>query len=153
MPKLVESIQTPLSPEAAFAYVSDFAQQSEWDPNTVSSRRRDEGPIGPGSRFTLEVRMGGRVTPMEYRITEYEAPRRVVLVGKGSGVWSEDEINFTGDPGGTRVDHVATIRLSGLLGLVQPLLGRALRSIARAAAEGMKRELDRRAASVQRGAG
>ena len=36
------------------------------------------------ARFALEVRIGGRTAPMEYRITEYDHPRRVVLVGEGS---------------------------------------------------------------------
>ena len=79
---------------------------------------------------------------MEYRITEFEPPSRVVLVGEGSGVWSRDEISFTETGEGTRVDYVAEIRLSGLLGLVQPLLGRAFASVGRSAVAGMKRQLD-----------
>jgi carbon monoxide dehydrogenase subunit G len=146
MTTLAESIHTPLAREAAFAYVADFARQAEWDPNTLSSRRVDAGPVGVGARFALEVRIGRRSAPMEYRITEHERPHRVVLVGEGSGVWSKDEITFTDEADGTRVDYVASIRLSGLLGLLQPLLGSAFRSIARGAAEGMKRELDALAA-------
>jgi hypothetical protein len=139
---LVEHITTPLSREAAFAYVADFSRQAQWDPNTVSSRRLDEGPPGVGARFALDVRVGSRTTPMEYRMTEYQAPSRVVLVGEGPGVWSQDVIAFSEDPEGTRVDYVAEIRLSGLLGIVQPLLGRAFAGIAKVAVAGMKRELD-----------
>jgi hypothetical protein len=142
MTTLREHVTTPLGRDAAFAYVADFARQSEWDPNTVSSRRIDEGPLGVGARFALEVRVGSRTTPMEYRITEYEVPARVVLVGEGGGVWSQDVITFQDDPGGTRIDYAAEIRLSGLLGLVQPLLGRAFAGIAKGAVTGMKRELD-----------
>jgi hypothetical protein len=79
---------------------------------------------------------------MEYRITEFEPPSRVVLVGEGSGVWSRDEIIFTETGDGTRVDYVAEIRLSGILGLFQPLLGRAFASVGRNAVAGMKRQLD-----------
>ena len=142
MTTLAEHFTTPLSREAAFAYVADFSRQAEWDPNTVSSRRLDDGPPGVGARFALDVRMGSRTTPMEYRITEYMAPSRVVLVGEGSGVWSQDVIAFSEAPEGTRVDYVAEIRLSGLLGIIQPLLGRAFAGIAKGAVEGMKRELD-----------
>lgn len=147
MTTLTEHVTTPLDREAAFAYVSDFARQSEWDPNTVSSRRIDEGPLGVGARFALEVRVGSRTTPMEYRITEYRVPEKVVLVGEGSGVWSQDVISFEDIPEGTRVGYVAEIRLSGLLGLVQPLLGRAFAGIAKGAVSGMKRELDALAAA------
>ena len=148
MTTIRETITTTLDREAAFAYVADFDQQAEWDPNTVSSRRLDEGPLGLGSRFALDVRMGSRVAPMEYRITELDPPRRVVLEGEGSRVWSRDEITFSGSPGdGTRVDYVATIELRGWLSLIQPLLGRAFAAIGRGAADGMRRELEARAAS------
>jgi hypothetical protein len=151
MTRLVEHIESPASREEAFAYIADFARQAEWDPNTVSSRRIDAGPLGPGARFALQVRMGPREVPMEYRITEYEAPARVVLVGEGSNVWSQDDITFAETPRGTRVEYAAEIRLGGLLGIVQPLLGRAFASIGRNAAAGMKRELDRLAASASQG--
>jgi hypothetical protein len=143
MTRIVETIETRLSPEAAFTYVADFAHQADWDPNTRSSRRIDDGPIALGARFALEVAVGGRTAPMEYRITAYDPPKRVVLVGEGSGVWSSDEISFTALPDGTRIDYVAEIRLQGPLGLIQPLLGRAFAKIGRGAAEGMRAALDR----------
>jgi hypothetical protein len=146
MTTLVEHVTTPLAREAAFAYVADFARQAEWDPNTVSSRRIDDGEVGTGARFALVVKMGIRTTPMEYRITEYQAPDVVVLVGEGSGVWSQDTITFSDATEGTRIDYVAEIRLSGLLGAIQPLLGRAFAGIAKGAVTGMKRELDALAA-------
>jgi hypothetical protein len=147
MTRLVEHVETPLRRAEAFAYVADFARQAEWDPNTVASRRIDEGGLGVGARFALEVKVGFRVRPMEYRITEYEAPERVVLVGEGPGIWTEDTITFSETLTGTRVDYVADIRLSGALGLVQPLLGRAIAAIGKGAVAGMKRELDRSAVS------
>ena len=142
MTKLTEHVTTPLDRDAAFAYVADFAKQAEWDPNTVSAKRVDSGELGVGARFALEVKLGRRVAPMEYRITQYEVPARVVLVGEGSGVWTEDEITFTETPEGTRVDYTAEIKLSGFMGLLQPLLGRAFDGIAKGAVTGMKRELD-----------
>ena len=43
---------------------------------------------------------------MEYRITDWDPPRRVVLVGEGSGVWSRDDIRFEATPtGGTTVHY------------------------------------------------
>jgi dehydrogenase/reductase SDR family protein 12 len=142
MTKLIEHVSSPLPREAAFTYVADFDRQSEWDPNTVSSKRIDDGQLGVGSRFALEVKIGSKVAPMEYRITEYEVPSRVVLIGEGSGVWTEDTITFSEGADGTRVDYEAEIKLSGLLGLVQPLMGRAFAGIGKAAVAGMKRELD-----------
>ena len=148
MTRLAEHLITTLDRETAFRYVADFSRQPEWDPNTVSAVRIDTGDLGVGARFALEVRVGRRTVPMEYRITEFEAPTRVVLVGEGGGVWSQDVITFTSVPDGTRVDYVAEIKLGGLLGLAQPLLGPALARVGRGAVEGMRRELDRLAGSL-----
>lgn len=145
MTRLSEHVVTALDRETAFGYVADFSRQAEWDPNTLSSRRADgdAGDVGVGARFVLEVKVGRKVVPMEYRITEHDPPRRVALVGEGSGIRSQDVIRFTELPLGTRVDYEAEIRLSGLLGLLQPFLGRAFASIGRDAVAGMQRELDR----------
>jgi carbon monoxide dehydrogenase subunit G len=147
MTKLSEHLETALPRQEAFDYVADWGRQAEWDPNTVSSRRVGEGAPSIGARYALEVKMGPRTVPMEYRITELSPPERVVLVGEGSGVWSEDVITFSDTATGTRVDYQAEIRLSGLLGLMEPLLGRAFDGIAKGAVKGLKRELDARAAT------
>ena len=145
MTLLKETIETALPHEAAFDYIAAWETQAEWDPNTVASARIDEGAPEVGARYALEVKMGPRTTPMEYRITELERPSRLVLVGEGSGIWSEDVITFSDTGNGTRIDYQAEIKLSGWLGWIQPLLGRAFDGIAKGAVEGMKRELDARA--------
>jgi hypothetical protein len=83
--------------------------------------------------------------PMEYRITELVAPERLVLVGEGSGIWTEDVLTFAETESGTSVDYHAEIKLSGLLRLVQPFLGRYFDSVGQGVLVGMKRELDARA--------
>ena len=141
-----EQIETRLPIDAAFAYVADFGQQAEWDPGTETSVALDDGPVRVGSRYRLDVHIGPRTAPMEYLITVLDTPHRVVLVGTGSGVTSTDDIRFEPTAsGGTRVDYRADIELSGVLGLIQPLLGGAFRNLGRRAADGMRRELDARA--------
>jgi dehydrogenase/reductase SDR family protein 12 len=147
MTKLIESLSSPIDRESAFAYIADWSRQAEWDPNTTSSKLIGDGDPAIGSRYALEVKMGRKSVPMEYHITELEAPSRLVLIGEGSGVWTEDVITFTETPAGTQVDYQAEIKLSGLLGLAQPLLGRAFDGIAKGAVVGMKRELDALAAA------
>ena len=149
MTMLIETLQTPLSRPEAFAYIADFSRQSEWDPNTTSSRQIGEGEPGVGSRYALEVKSVRKSVPMEYRITEYEAPSRLVLIGEGSGIWTEDVFTFSETPEGTHVEYQAEIKLSGLLGFVQPLLGRGFDGIAKGAVAGMKQQLDALAASAE----
>ena len=84
--------------------------------------------------------------PMEYRITTFEAPRRVVLTGTGSGVSAVDDIRFETAGTVTRIDYTADLRLEGFLRLAQPFLGGAFAKIGRDALDGMQRALDARAA-------
>ncbi len=144
MTRLHEAIETTLPLDVAFPFVADFANSQVWDPGVRSSVRVDgNGPVGVGATYRLEVRMGGRFAPMEYRVTEWEPGRRVVLAGKGSGVTAIDEIVFSARPdGGTHIDYTADIKLGGLLGLLQPLLGGAFRKVASDARNGMQRTLD-----------
>jgi carbon monoxide dehydrogenase subunit G len=142
---LNERIDTTLPIEAVFDYVADFANSEEWDPGVETAERLDEGPVGVGSRYRLGVQLGGRVAPMEYRVTEFDPPRRVVLVGEGSGVSAVDDIRFEPAGTGTRIDYTADIRLGGLLRLAQPFLGGAFANVARKAADGMRRTLAERA--------
>ena len=145
MTKLHETVETPLDRESAFAYISDWSRQAEWDPNTISAERIGEGGPEVGARYALEVKFGRGSLPMEYRITEFVEPERIVLIGEGSRIWTEDIITFTETETGTRVDYDAEIKLSGALGLVQPLLGRSFDAIGKGVVVGMTRELDARA--------
>jgi dehydrogenase/reductase SDR family protein 12 len=141
MTRIHERIETALPIDAAFDYIADFANAQEWDPGTAASRRLDDAPVGAGSRFALDVRMGGRVAPMQYRIRDYDRPNRVVLVGSGSKVHAVDDIRFARMGDGTVIDYAADIQLGGPLRFIQPLLGGTFRKIGRDAAAGMDKAL------------
>ena len=74
MAVLTERIQTTLGIDAAFAYIADFANSERWDPGVAASVRLDPGPVAVGARYRLGIRMSGRVSPMEYTITHFDAP-------------------------------------------------------------------------------
>lgn len=148
MTRLREHIVTPLAPEAAFAFVADFANSALWDPGVATSERIDSGPVAVGARYRLAVRIGGRTAPMEYRISVLEAPIRVVLTGQGSGVSAVDEIVFEPAGTGTHIDYTADIRLGGAMRLIQPFLGRTFAALGRDALAGMQRTLDGMAAAA-----
>ena len=148
MAVLREQINTSLPLDRAFAFVADFANAEKWDPGVATSVRSNAGPVGIGARYHLGVRMGGRVSPMDYEITTWEPSRRVVLTGSGSGVEAVDDIRFEATETGTRIDYVADIRLRGLMRLAAPFSGGAFAKIARNARDGMQRTLDRLAAEA-----
>ena len=145
MTVLREQITTSLPIGEAFEFVADFANSEAWDPGVAASRRLDGGPLGTGARFGLDVVMRGRTAPMEYRITTFEPPHRVILSGEGSGVRAIDDIRFEATATGTRIDYLADIRLQGLMRLAEPFAGAAFAKIGRDARDGMERTLEARA--------
>ena len=148
MPRLHETVDTSLPIDDAFWFIADFANAMIWDPGTVSSTRLGDTPVGVGSTFRLDVRVGSRTAPMTYRIEQLEPDRRVVLTGDGEQVRARDDIAFAVLPdGGTRVDYTADLELKGWLRLLQPFLGGTFRKIGDDARTGMQRALDARAAA------
>ena len=144
MPRLHETIDTALPIAEAFDFVADFANASRWDPGVATSERLDPGPVALGARYRLGIRMRGRVTPMEYRITAFEPLSRVVLEGDGSGIGAVDEIRFepAAAGSGTHIDYTADIRLQGWMRIVEPFVGATFDRIAKDALGGMRRALD-----------
>ena len=149
MPILREHLETRLGLDQAFAFVADFANSAQWDPGVASSVRLNPGPLEVGARYRLGIRMAGRVTPMEYEITELEPGRRVVLTGRGSGVAAVDDISFEATKAGTAITYIADIRLVGLMRLLGPFTGGAFKRIGENARDGMQRTLDMRAAAAR----
>ncbi|HEY4948288.1 MAG TPA: SRPBCC family protein, partial [Acidimicrobiales bacterium] len=60
--------------EETFDYLAQFSNAAEWDPGVGSAERLDTGPVGLGSVFRLQVKVGSRAIPLDYRIVAYERP-------------------------------------------------------------------------------
>jgi hypothetical protein len=84
----------------------------------------------------------GRRVPLEYRITEFDRPTRVVLAADGATIRSTDEISFVATNEGTSVTYEADLELKTRLGrLMDPLLALAFRRIGARAAAGLRAAL------------
>ena len=137
------TIQSKKSPDEAFEYLADFAHAREWDPGVVEGENLTGQPIGPDSRFRLVARFLGLQVPLEYRISIFEPPRRVVFQADQDAVRSTDEIRVVPVGAGTSVTYDADLRLKGPLGrLMDPLLGLAFRRIGDRAAVGLGKALN-----------
>jgi hypothetical protein len=101
------------------------------------------GPVGVGSGFRLVSRFLGRRMPLEYRITEFDRPTRVVLTADEASIRSTDEIRFVATDGGSRATYEAVLELKTPLGpLLDPLLAIAFRRIGARAAAGLREALN-----------
>jgi hypothetical protein len=137
------TVESTKSPEEAFDYLAEFSNAREWDPGIVEAANLTGDPVGSGSRFRLVSRFLGRRVPLEYRITEYERPTRVVLVADEASIRSTDEIRVAAAGGGSRVTYEADLRLKTPLGgVMDPLLALAFRRIGARAAAGLREALN-----------
>lgn len=143
MARYVDAIDLPLSVEEAFDYFADFSRTAEWDPSVVEATRLSGGQIRVGSSFQLVVSFLGKRVPLEYRITEFERPSRLVLTGGDSSLRSIDEVTFVSRPGGTRVTYEARVELEGIRSLADPILDLLFQRIGRLAVCGLRERLAR----------
>ena len=112
------------SAEDTFDYMANFANAAEWDPGTASAERLDTGEVGLGSAFRLDVRVGPRTLPLDYRIVAFERPHRVVLLGESDTLRSEDTMTVVpAADGGAILTYDADLTLKGNFALGNPFLG------------------------------
>jgi hypothetical protein len=114
-----------------------FDNARDWDPSVTEARRLDIGPLRLGSRFHLVSRFFGRDVPLEYEITGFDEPSRLVLDVSNPTFTGRDEIDIeSAAEGGSRVAYDASIEMRGAAKLLTPLVSVAFgRTSAKAAAE------------------
>jgi len=147
MPTIERTVETTAAPAAVWAYLSDFATTTEWDPGTVRTVRVS-GDGGVGTTYENTSDFNGRVTELVYTVVEHREPDRIVLRGQGEKVVAVDTITFTPAGSGTRVEYRAELRFTGWLRFVEPLLSlplldRPFRRLGDEAQEGMRAALAR----------
>ncbi len=121
--------------------MASFENVVQWDPGVAEAGRLSSGPLVVGSRFRVVVSSFGRRLPLEYRITAFDPPRRVVLLAETSTLRSLDEIIVEPAPEGATVTYDANLELLGPLRLLNPPFALAFKHIGDKAASGLRREL------------
>ena len=136
------SVTSPWPPAEVFDYMARFSNAAEWDPGVIGAAEADPGEPTLGSTYRLTVRALTRAVPLEYRIAEFDRPRRVVLSAENSMVRSTDVIEVSALPGGgSTLTYDATLELKGGAALLTPLLGPAFRRIGDRAVVGLRATL------------
>ena len=119
-----EVIARPI--EQVFERATDLSQYADWMPHTGVFRKCSdvsEGPVRLGTTYLDQGRMGS----FRGEISEFERPSRVVY--KETLRWfgtpvvvGRIEYEFSPDPHGTAVHHVAESELHGIFRLMRPMV-------------------------------
>lgn len=126
-----------LTPSAAFAYLSNFANSQEWDPGVSKAERLDAGPLAVGARFSVDAKFMGRTMALEYTITAFEVDTRVVFEAPLPLGRSIDEIAFVATASGCDITYNADLRMRGAAKLLDPVMHLAFQPIGNAARGGL----------------
>lgn len=116
MPHYVATVQSPLSVEEAFAFLSDMRQYPSWDPSMSGARQvQGDGP-GPDAEVVLEFGGVGPVRlALRYAVVEYDPPRRMDIEASHPLVHSYDRVTVQPSGDGCLATYDATFRMRGPL--------------------------------------
>ncbi|MBJ7348154.1 MAG: SRPBCC family protein [Thermoleophilaceae bacterium] len=142
MARYQATIETAQPAEEVFAYLANFANAREWDPSVVDGQILTPGEPALGSRYEITAKFAGNSNVLEYEITDFEAPRRVVLRGENAGVVSIDTIIVARAGDVTRVSYDADLQFKGAYRALDPIFKLVFQRIGDKAKAGMQARLD-----------
>ncbi|MGH2462214.1 MAG: SRPBCC family protein [Candidatus Limnocylindria bacterium] len=120
-------------PDAVWPWIADPTRFAEWrrGAGVTSGGPVDDGPIGVGSRFRLDVTTQGRSGSLECTVTAYDPNRRFAFASKdSSGFSGSADTRLEPEGAGSRLDFAFELQLPGGWRLMQPVISRALNQAA-----------------------
>lgn len=140
------SVETKLSAEKAFAFMSEFENTSKWDPNTPVMDKITPGPVAVGHRYHAESEFRGKRQTLEYEVIELR-DRHIKLRGENKSVTAFDSVDVSPNGTGSVVKYTAEFSIKGPARVIQPLLKPAFMQLRDPALKGIRDTLNSLAAS------
>jgi carbon monoxide dehydrogenase subunit G len=134
------------SPEEAFDFFVDFRNEPAWNPDCLAVEKTSTGPIGVGTTFVGKMKRIGR---SESEIVALERPHHCAVVDRSRGGEGTFDFRFAPQDGGTRVSVAMQIQPRGPMRLLEPLMGRMIKSMLVGLPEKMRRGIDAAATPTQ----
>lgn len=138
------TFSTIATPDAAYAYLSDFTNAEEWDPGTQSCERTS-GDGGVGTTYRNVSKFLGREVEVTYTTAELAPPTRVHLRGTNEQFEGHDIFEITAAGRGSQVRYTAEMSFGGLSRLASPVVAAYLPFLARKTVDQLRASLDRQA--------
>jgi carbon monoxide dehydrogenase subunit G len=136
--RYVVHVRTPMPPAEAFAYMADLTNFAEWDPGVDRVELVEGDGAGPGAAFDVAVKLPGWTMTLRYDTVAFdEASTTMTAFAQNAWITSKDTITVEADGDGSIVTYDAELKLRGLLGLSDPLLGLTFNRIGDRAAVGL----------------
>jgi hypothetical protein len=120
-----------------------FENVAKWDPGVARAERVGNGPVGLGTVFHVVSVFNGREIPLDYEITAFEPPNRVVLKAQTPTLRSVDEIKVDATGTSSLMTYNANLTFKGALWFANPILVLSFKKIGDRARDGLRRELNK----------
>ncbi|MBT2248647.1 SRPBCC family protein [Arthrobacter sp. BHU FT2] len=140
------SVETKLSAEKAFAFMSEFENTSKWDPNTPVMDKITPGPVAVGHKYHAESEFRGKRQTLVYEVIELR-DGHIKLRGENKTVTAFDSIDVSPNGAGSVVKYTAEFSVKGPAKIVQPLLKPMFMQLRDPALKGIRDTLNGLAAS------
>ncbi len=117
--KIIIEMNCPV--EKAFSFLAEARNLRAWQTDLVENEQLSAGPLQVGTRFRELRKTGPRLSEIEAEITSFEPPHRFATqTVRGM----QARVEYTFEPVGnqTKITYLFTLRTSGLMRLLEPLL-------------------------------
>jgi carbon monoxide dehydrogenase subunit G len=140
MARYTTEFDVDTSPETVFTFLEDFTNAADWDAGVADAERLDDGPIGVGSRFGLDLLIGGQTQRWVYEVEQHEPNEQVTFATRTKRATGIDIATVVANPdGGSHVSWDATFRFNGPFGaLIDPAFNLVFQRIGAKAAAGLR---------------
>lgn len=109
------------SPEVVFAFAGDYSNDPLWRTGVVSMVYETSGPPGVGARTRETMHSMGRIAVTVGEVTAY-SPTRTAFRSLSGPVPCDGSREFAASPMGTKFTYSLTLRPTGFLRVLEPLL-------------------------------
>lgn len=141
MARYVVHVRSPKPPVESFSYMADLCNFARWDPGVTSATQIEGDRPALGAIYEVSVKAVRGTLPLQYELTEYDEPNRLVARAESKRLLSLDTITVEPTEGGSIVTYDAELTLTGALGVADPLVRLVFRRIGERAAAGLIRAL------------
>lgn len=136
------SVDIPRAPDVVFAFAGNYANDPVWRSGVLSMVYQTSGQPAAGVRTKEIMRSMGRKAVTIGEITEY-SPARTAFRSISGPVSCEGSREFRAIGSGTRFTYSLTLRPTGFLGLIEPLLKRMFEKQIQADVQRLKQHLEK----------
>jgi carbon monoxide dehydrogenase subunit G len=126
MIKLEHSFFINRNPEDVYNYMTNPANNSQWQSGTEYAEWASDGPTGVGSTIKVVTKFLGRKIEAELEITDWDPPNQVGLKSVSGPIPFENVVTLEAQGDGTNVTQIIQAEVGGFFKMAEGLVGKQM---------------------------